>query len=73
MSNGPNSPWLTLTEAAAYLHRGRRFVRAEVVVGRLRAATIGDRRQILTRAEWLDQWVCDRAAPVVVGVRRVSR
>ena len=49
------SPWLTATEAAAYLKRGTRFVLREIHAGRLRAARIGGRREILTRAEWCDQ------------------
>ncbi len=63
------TPWMTLTEAGAYVHRGRRFVRAEVVAGRLRAARIGGRKEILTRREWLDSWLEELAQPVMVSPR----
>ena len=62
--NGPTSPWLTATDAATYLKRGRRFVLREIHAGRLRAVRIGGRREILTRAEWLDAWVSDQEAPM---------
>jgi len=65
------SPWLTATQAAAYLHRGRRFVLREIHAGRLRAAVVGGRREVLTRAEWCDAWVSDQAGPLVpVPMRR---
>lgn len=64
------SPWLTANDAAQYLHRGRRFVRKEIAAGRLRAAIVGDRREILTRAEWLDAWVTDQARAVALPLRQ---
>jgi excisionase family DNA binding protein len=64
-----DSPWLTLTEAAAYCKRGKRFLAREVKAGRLRAAKIGGRGEILTRAEWLDQWVEDQSIPILVHRR----
>jgi len=66
-----SSPWLTAAEAAAYLKRGRRFVLREIHAGRLRAARIGGRGEILTRREWCDAYVDDQAAPVTVR-RRVG-
>lgn len=60
------SPWLTSAEAAAYLKRGRRFVLREIKAGRLRAAVVGGRREVLTRAEWLDLWIEGQATPVVM-------
>jgi excisionase family DNA binding protein len=59
-----SSPWLTAGEAGAYLKRGRRFVLREIHAGRLRAARIGGRGEILTRAEWCDQYVIDMAKPI---------
>jgi excisionase family DNA binding protein len=64
------TPWLTAAEAADHLKRGKRFVLREIKAGRLRAARIGGRGEVLTRAEWLDQFVEDLAAPVMVSVRR---
>ncbi len=66
------SPWLTAAEAASYLKRGRRFVLHEIHAGRLRAARIGGRGEILTRREWCDAFVEDQAAPIAIVRRRVS-
>jgi excisionase family DNA binding protein len=62
------SPWLTAAEAATYLKRGKRFVLREIKLGRLRGARVGGRGEVLTRAEWCDQWVEDQS--VIVPVRR---
>ncbi len=70
MLSMPTSPWLTATEAAAYLKRGRRFVLREIHAGRLRAAIVGGRREILTRTEWCDAWVQDQATPIMMPTRR---
>jgi excisionase family DNA binding protein len=61
------SPWLTLSEIADYMKKGRRFVRREITAGRLRAARIGARGNIRGRAEWCDEYMFDqeRPAPVV--------
>jgi hypothetical protein len=65
------SPWLTLrTEGAAYAKRGGRFLAREVKAGRLRAARVGGRRELVTRAEWIDDWYEAQATPVVVTARR---
>jgi excisionase family DNA binding protein len=61
-----DSPWLTAREAARYLKRGQSFVRREIHAGRLRAALIGGRGEVLTRREWCDQWVTDQATPIRV-------
>lgn len=66
----PSSPWLTAAEAAAYLKRGRRFVLREIHAGRLRAARIGGRGEILTRREWVDAFIEEQATPVMLAVRR---
>ena len=62
--------WRTATEAGSYIKRGRRFVLREIKAGRLRAARIGGRGEILTCDEWLDQYVRDQATPVAVVRRR---
>lgn len=67
----PASPWMrVVTEGAAYVHRGARFMVREVKQGRLRAARIGGRGELITRREWLDQWVEDQATPVAVTPMR---
>jgi excisionase family DNA binding protein len=65
-----DSPWLTAAEAAQYLKRGRRFIRKEINAGRLRAAIIGERKQILTKKEWCDAWVESKVQPMPFVTRR---
>ena len=60
------SPWMTAAEAAAYLKRGRRFILREIRAGRLRAARIGGRGEVLTSRAWCDQFVTDMAKPVAL-------
>lgn len=66
------SPWMSSVEAAAYLKRGRRFVLREIHAGRLRAARIGGRGEILTTAAWCDAWVEGQAQPVLVRPRAAA-
>jgi excisionase family DNA binding protein len=65
-----STPWITLQEAAAYAHRGARFLAREVKAGRLRAARVGGRGELLFRREWLDSWLEDLATPIAVVIRR---
>jgi hypothetical protein len=64
------SPWLNLELAAAYLFRSRRFVRKQIRQGKLRAALVGGKKEILTRREWCDDWAAEQAAPVPFPTRR---
>lgn len=64
------TPWLTSHEAGAYLKRSFRFVLREVKAGRLRAAYIGGHREVLTRREWLDEWVTAQTQPLELPRRR---
>ena len=64
------SPWLNAKQAAAYVGRHKQFVLGEIRAGRLRAARIGGRGEILTCREWLDEWVRYRAKPVEFQLRR---
>ena len=63
------TPWLSLAEAAAYVQRGRRFLAREVRAGRLRAARIGGRGELLTCVSWLDAWVESQATPLTFRSR----
>jgi excisionase family DNA binding protein len=67
------TPWLTAAQAGDYLHRSKRFVLQEIKNGKLRGARVGGRGEVLTRAEWCDAWVEDRAKPVQSpGFRRAG-
>ena len=61
---------MTLTEAAAYLKRGRRFVRKQIAARQLRAAIVGERKEIITRREWCDEWVENMSQPIEIGRHR---
>jgi excisionase family DNA binding protein len=61
------SPWLTVAEAAQRARCGVKTVYREVQVGRLRAARIGGRRELRLRPEWVDAWLEQAAAVVMVG------
>jgi excisionase family DNA binding protein len=64
------SPWMTVYQAAAYTHRGRRYLRKQVEAGRLRAAVVGGKRELLFRREWLDEHIESMTVPIAVGIRR---
>jgi hypothetical protein len=70
MKTPADSPWLNAVDSGKYIGRSRRFIAREVKAGRLRAARIGDRQEILCRREWLDQYVSDREHPVEMALRR---
>lgn len=70
--SGPDSPWLCARDAAAYIHRSRRYLSREVAAGRLRAAIVGGKRERLYRREWLDQHLEDLARPIEVMRRRIG-
>ena len=59
----PPSPWLTVKDAAARARCGIKTIYREVEAGRLRAARIGGRRELRLKAEWIDQWLEQSAAP----------
>lgn len=65
-----DSPWMTAEEAGAYIKRGKRFVAREIKSGRLRGAVVGGRREILTRRDWLDEWVTNHTMPIEISTRR---
>lgn len=54
----PESPWLTTTEAAAYVKLSPQSVRLACQSGVLKYVQPGGARgKILTRTEWLDAWL----------------
>jgi hypothetical protein len=63
------SPWLNAKQAGAYLGRSSRFVLREIRRGRLRGATVGGRREVITCAAWCDHWVTDQAKPIMLQRR----
>lgn len=64
------SPWLTLTEASTYTKRGKRFLAREVHAGRLRAARIGGRGELMFLTAWLDEYIESLSTPVLLTRRR---
>ena len=68
-----STPWLNLTESAAYERRGRRSLAREAKAGRVRCARVGGRGELLFRREWLDQHLEDLSTPVMVSSRRAVR
>lgn len=60
------SPWLTIDQAAAIAQCGRKLLYREVKAGRLRAARIGNRRDIRVHREWIDEWLIRCAQPVEI-------
>lgn len=63
-SRQADSPWLNAERAAEYVGMSRRFVYEEVRRGRMRAAKLGGRGEIVTRKEWLDEYIVNRAKPI---------
>jgi hypothetical protein len=70
MSTSIETPWLNLALAAQYERRSKRFISNEVRAGRLRAARVGGRGELLFRREWLDEHLESLATPVIVTARR---
>jgi hypothetical protein len=64
------SPWLTLAEASTYSKRGKRFLAREVHAGRLRAARVGGRGELMFLSMWLDEWLESLATPALVMRRK---
>jgi hypothetical protein len=66
----PLPPWRNLSGAAARTGRGKRFLLKEIESGRLRAARIGGRREVITSDAWLDEWLASQAAIVALTRRQ---
>ena len=71
------SPWLTIKEACPVAKVGAKLLYREIKAGRLRAARIGDRRDLRIHRDWIDEWLEGSAKPVeiklVAGPRAASR
>ncbi len=66
----PSTPWLTVREAAARARCGPKLIYREVRAGRIRAAVVGNRRDLRILTEWIDDWLIRSSTPV--EVRRVG-
>lgn len=68
-----DTPWMTVTRAAAYAKTSPKTLYREVAAGRLRAARVGGRRDLRLRAEWIDQWLESTTTPVAVTPKKGNR
>lgn len=69
----PTRRWRNAKQAGERINKSPRFIVREVRAGRLRAARIGGRGEILTCDEWLDEYVERQAQPVsVVPLKKAS-
>lgn len=67
---GVVNQWWTCKETAVYLRKSPAFVRSEVKAGRLKAARVGSRRDVLCCAKWCDEWVASQAEVHLFRPRR---
>ena len=65
------TPWLTIHEAAARAKCGQRSIYNAVHAGNLRAARLGGRRELRFLPEWIDAWLIETSAPVMVNYERL--
>ena len=70
MPAAPETPWLTVGQAAKIVQCGRKLLYRAVRCGDLRAARIGARRDIRIRRDWLDEYLTRLSEPR--EIRRVS-
>jgi excisionase family DNA binding protein len=54
---GPAPTWLKVADAANRARCSAATIRREVRSGRVRAVTVGGRRSLRFRAEWIDGWL----------------
>jgi excisionase family DNA binding protein len=66
VANRPESPWLTVSEAADYLRVGKGVVYALIRRSRLRAARIAGGRTYRTKRDWCDEYA-ESCAPVEIA------
>ena len=60
------SRWLTVKEASRRAKCGAKLLYRELQAGRLRAARIGNRRDLRIHIDWVDQWLEASSKPVEV-------
>lgn len=64
-------PWWDFKhDTPTYSGFGYRLLLNEVKAGRLRAARVGGRRELLTCRAWVDEWITARTVVVPVKVKR---
>jgi len=62
----PAAVWLTVKQAAARAQVGPKTIYREVRASRLRAARIGDRRDIRIHRDWISEWLIASSTPTEV-------
>jgi excisionase family DNA binding protein len=60
------SPWLTIKESCPRAKCSPKLLYREIKAGRLRAARIGNRRDLRIHRDWIDQWLEASAEPIEV-------
>jgi excisionase family DNA binding protein len=60
------TPWMVVTEAAAYARVSTKTIYRAVETGKLRHARVGDRRALRFRREYLDEFLENTVVPVEV-------
>lgn len=66
----PLPDWLTVEQARHVVQCGTKLLYREIRAGRLRAARIGNRRDLRIHRSWIDEWLTRSSTPV--EIRRVS-
>lgn len=66
MAEAQPAVWLTVKQAAARMQVGPRLVYRSVASGRLRAARIGNRRDLRFLAAWVDEFLIASSEPIEV-------
>lgn len=61
-----DTPWRTVKQVAAHGQCGVKLVYREIRAGRLRAARIGNRRDLRIHREWIDEWLMASTEPVEI-------
>lgn len=66
-----SSPWMNVRDAATRARCGTRQIRSAVRAGKLKAASLGGRRELRFLAAWVDDWIKATAAvaPSETGAR----